>query len=326
MNSERKFALLRIAFGCVWAIDAFFKWQPAFLNGISDMLTSMLSGQPAWVQGWIGLWIHVVSVNPHLFAVLVALIETAIALGLIFGLLTCITLAVSIVFAFLIWSIAEGFGGPYIAGSTDIGCACIYTFVSIALWLGYSWRAYSIDGLLQKKYPHFFLWKDTRHTPVHENKKDGVITILMLGVIILASVLLVEHIPTSAPSQQNMGVGAMAPMGMTVKTYDLQPSDPVPTVDFQVVQDPVAMGGYDIHIITTNFTWTPQNVNRAPVLDQGHAHLYIDGKMYVVYSPYYHINDLTPGQHTIVVALAANDHTIYALNGAYIQKQETVNY
>ena len=129
MKSERKFAFLRIAFGCVWAIDAWFKWQPAFLNGLIDMLKSMLDGQPLWVQTWINFWIHIIGFNPHLFAVMVALVETAIALGLIFGFLTRTALVVSIIFSVLLWSIGEGFGGPYVAGSTDIGCAIIYAFV-----------------------------------------------------------------------------------------------------------------------------------------------------------------------------------------------------
>jgi len=31
--------LLRIAFGLVWAIDAWFKWQPAFINNFTNYLT-----------------------------------------------------------------------------------------------------------------------------------------------------------------------------------------------------------------------------------------------------------------------------------------------
>ncbi len=35
----------------------------------------------------------------------------------------------------VIWSTAEGFGGPYKAGSADIGTAIIYSFVFAALFL-----------------------------------------------------------------------------------------------------------------------------------------------------------------------------------------------
>ena len=205
MNSERKFAFLRIAFGCVWAIDAWFKWQPAFISGLVDMLKSMLGGEPLWVQAWINFWIHIISFNPHLFAVIIALIETIIAFGLIFGLLTPIILAISIIFSILLWSIGEGFGGPYVAGSTDIGCAIIYAFMGMALFLGTSWRAYSIDSFLQKKYPQFFLWKNTGYTKIHEDKKDNFIKILILVVIILGSVILASHVPQSSSSEMGQG-------------------------------------------------------------------------------------------------------------------------
>jgi len=38
-------AILRIAFGLVWAVDAWFKWQPDFINNFSSYLTGSLDGQ-----------------------------------------------------------------------------------------------------------------------------------------------------------------------------------------------------------------------------------------------------------------------------------------
>ena len=37
-------------------------------------------------------------------------------------------------FSLLVWSVGEAFGGPYAAGSTDIGTAIIYAFVFAALY------------------------------------------------------------------------------------------------------------------------------------------------------------------------------------------------
>jgi thiosulfate dehydrogenase [quinone] large subunit len=148
----RSFAALRIVFGAVWAIDAYFKWQPAFINNFTSYLLEGAQGQGPLVQGWINLWVHTVGVNPELFAYLVALGETGIALGLLFGLFTRMAMAGGIALAFVIWSTAEGFGGPYVAGSTDIGAAIIYVLLFFALWFGKSWRTWSIDGWLKKKY------------------------------------------------------------------------------------------------------------------------------------------------------------------------------
>ena len=155
---DRSFAVLRIVFGLVWLIDASFKWNPAFLNNFTDYLIEGAQGQSALVQAWIHLWMNGVSVNPFVFAVIVAVAETAIALGLIFGLFTELAIAGGIAMTLVIWSTAEGFGGPYLSGSTDIGAAIIYAIVFVALWLGRSWRYFSLDSVLKKKL-RFLYWR-----------------------------------------------------------------------------------------------------------------------------------------------------------------------
>ena len=126
--------ILRIVFGLVWAVDAWFKWQPDFTGNFSDYLTGALKDQPAAVKAWIDLWINAVSVDPHVFAHAVAVGETLVALGLIFGVLSHLTDLGGILRSLVIWSTAEGFGGPYMAGSTDIGAAIIYALVFVGLF------------------------------------------------------------------------------------------------------------------------------------------------------------------------------------------------
>jgi hypothetical protein len=70
--------VLRVIFGLAWAIDALFKWQPAFVNGFTSYLSGAKEGQPAWVKEWIGFWIDIVKVNPRAFAYIVAVAETAV--------------------------------------------------------------------------------------------------------------------------------------------------------------------------------------------------------------------------------------------------------
>jgi thiosulfate dehydrogenase [quinone] large subunit len=123
------FGILRIVFGLVWAVDATFKWLPDFQNGFVTYLTGALDGQPIWVTAWIGFWIDIVKVNPHLFAIVVAAGETALAFGLIFGVLSNLAALGGVLLTMVIWTTAEGFGGPYAAGSTDIGTAIISLFV-----------------------------------------------------------------------------------------------------------------------------------------------------------------------------------------------------
>ncbi len=140
--------ILRIAFGLVWAIDAWFKWQPDFINNFSSYLTGSLDGQPGWVQAWINFWINVVKVDPHVFAHIVAIGETAIAITLILGIFSNFTYIVGILLSVVIWTSAEGFGGPYVAGSTDIGAAVIYVLVFAGLFLAHAGLFYGLDRYL----------------------------------------------------------------------------------------------------------------------------------------------------------------------------------
>ncbi len=144
----RGISLLRILFGLVWLVDAWFKWQPDFINQFAGYLTGTLDGQPAAVQAWINFWINIVNVDPRLFAYVVAISETAIALGLILGAFSNLTAVGGSLLALVIWSTAEGFGGPYQAGSTDIGAAVIYVLVFAGLFLANAGLVWGLDQWL----------------------------------------------------------------------------------------------------------------------------------------------------------------------------------
>ncbi len=149
-------AILRIVFGLIWGIDAAFKWQPAFKTGFLDQIKGAGAGQPSWLGGWFNFWVRLLSHNPHLFAWLVTIIETLIALALILGIARRVTYLSAAVFSLLIWAVAEGFGGPYSATSTDIGTGIIYTIVFLSLYgldrLS-SKGVWSLDNYIAKQVP-----------------------------------------------------------------------------------------------------------------------------------------------------------------------------
>lgn len=110
----------------------------------------------------------------------------------------------------------------------------------------------------------------------------------------------------------------------TINTQDiihdkLTISDPkvAPSVELKVTKDNKA--GYNIFIDTKNFTFTPENVGKANVANQGHAHLYVNGeKIARVYGHWYYIPLLEPGRNDIRVTLNANNHEEYAISGQTI--------
>ena len=142
------FGVLRIVFGVVWGIDAWFKWQPDFVNNFTTYLTGAQEGQPWLVHHWIVFWTNTVGIDPTFFAYLTAAGETAIAIALILGAFTNLTALVGVLLSVVIWTTAEGFGGPYAAGSTDIGAAIIYVLVFAGLFLGSAGLYYGLDRKL----------------------------------------------------------------------------------------------------------------------------------------------------------------------------------
>jgi nitrite reductase (NO-forming) len=124
---------VRIVFGIIWLIDATLKWLPGFRAGYADALHEGADGQPAWLRGWFNFWINLQEPRAAFFAYLVAIVETLIAVAVILGFARKLTYLAAIVLSLLIWSTAEGFGGPYTAGSSDIGTAIIYALVFASL-------------------------------------------------------------------------------------------------------------------------------------------------------------------------------------------------
>ena len=126
-------ATIRLIFGVILGIDAFFKWLPAFRNTYTSQLKSVAHGQPAWLHGWFHFWISLQSAAPTVFAVLTAIAETGLALCVLLGAARRLGYTVGAVYMLLIWAIGEGFGGPYTAGSTDIGAGIVYSLLFITL-------------------------------------------------------------------------------------------------------------------------------------------------------------------------------------------------
>jgi thiosulfate dehydrogenase (quinone) large subunit len=147
----RGVAVLRIVFGLVWAIDASFKWQPAFINSFTTYLTKALGGQPPAMEAWITFWLRVISIHPHFLAYLVAITETTIAVCLILGAFSNLVCGIGVLLALMIWSTAQGFGGPYGPGSTDIGVGIIYTLVFCGQFLTCAGMSYGVDRHLASR-------------------------------------------------------------------------------------------------------------------------------------------------------------------------------
>jgi nitrite reductase (NO-forming) len=156
---------LRIAFGVIWLIDATLKWLPGFRSSYMSVIMGEAQGQPGWLRPWFDFWIRFQHPDAVFLAYLAAVIETLIALALIAGFARKLTYLSAIAFSLLIWGTAEGFGGPYTSGASDIGTAIIYAVVfgGLLMLSYYGGPArYSADYYLEKKISWWWRIAETR--------------------------------------------------------------------------------------------------------------------------------------------------------------------
>lgn len=147
-------SLARVVFGIIWGVDATFKWTPAFRREYLDLLEHAAQRQPAWLHPWFQMWVGLIAPRVGFFADATAVIETVIALALILGFARKAAYLLTAVFSFLIWSTAEGFGGPYTAGSTDVGTGIVYALAAVFLLIINATAGtsrYSLDAWIERR-------------------------------------------------------------------------------------------------------------------------------------------------------------------------------
>jgi hypothetical protein len=78
-----RIAVVRIAFGAIWAFDAWLKWQPAFIRDYTSVLAEGSKDQAGFLRPWFDFWLRAAAQYRELFAYGTAVIETLIAIALV---------------------------------------------------------------------------------------------------------------------------------------------------------------------------------------------------------------------------------------------------
>lgn len=96
-----------------------------------------------------------------------------------------------------------------------------------------------------------------------------------------------------------------------------------PTIMLHPFKD--SMGGWNIHIMTKGFIFSPQNAGKDDVMGEGHAHLFVNGKKVArVYGDWVHLN-VGKGTNKVKVNLTTNSHKDYFYNGKAIEAEIELN-
>ena len=101
---------------------------------------------------------------------------------------------------------------------------------------------------------------------------------------------------------------------------------PYPTLSFELFED--KMDGFNLIINTSNFIFSPQNVNEKNNGNEGHAHIYINGTKFRQYSPYFHIPSrlLQNGKNIIKITLNSNDHGHFMADKVPLTKKIEIDF
>ena len=145
-------ALVRVLFGLLWASDASFKWLPGFIHGqtVTRDLNPVAVPTPVFHQ-WLELWHYVSAPDPAALAMVIAVTETLIALGMIFGIFSNLVFVGSAVYAFGLWTTPEHLHLPWMSGNTDLGPSAAYMLLSLALLCAAAGATWSVDAVIR---PH----------------------------------------------------------------------------------------------------------------------------------------------------------------------------
>ena len=110
----------------------------------------------------------------------------------------------------------------------------------------------------------------------------------------------------------------------TMPKFEVEASQ-APSAELMVAED--AKSGWNVTIKTSNFTFTPEDVNTDNVVGEGHMHLYVDGeKVARLYGPDYHYSENFDGEKEFMITFNANDHSEYAVDGEVVMAKVTASH
>lgn len=96
-----------------------------------------------------------------------------------------------------------------------------------------------------------------------------------------------------------------------------------PSINLIIHED--LKSGWNLELQTTNFKFSPSEMEKKHISGEGYALLYIDSiRITKLYGEWYHIPELTEGRHEIKVILNMNNHKNYAINNIVISDSETI--
>ena len=101
-----------------------------------------------------------------------------------------------------------------------------------------------------------------------------------------------------------------------------------PKATLEIQKDPT--GGFNVHVVTTNFLWRPEMASMQYKPGEGHAHVYLDGrKIMRIYNEWFHLNtyqfSTRSGDQLLRIEFVGNDHAPYTIQGIPVGSEQIIS-
>lgn len=173
-NLDQIRSSVRKLFGLVWGLDAALKFLPQTPFWFSERVLAASIGQPPWLGSWFAFWVHQTSASAALDVSLAAGLEFALAFALFAGFLRKLAYFGGIALSLVIWAVPEGFGGPYVPGTFDIGTGIVYALaflILLALEVSQDASRGTLDARIERRIPGWARWAEV--VPQRCSSADG---------------------------------------------------------------------------------------------------------------------------------------------------------
>lgn len=132
---------LQTALGLIWLLDAGLQFQSfMYSHGFIAMLSGLAAGQPGWVASSVKWGAQSAAGNLDLYNTLFALVQVSIGLGLLCRRTVKPALAVSFVWALVVWWFGEAFGMLFMTMAAPLtgapGAVLLYALIGAIVWPG----------------------------------------------------------------------------------------------------------------------------------------------------------------------------------------------
>ncbi len=125
--------------GLIWLLDGGLQFQSfMYSKGFIQVLTGMTPGQPGWLASSVNWSAHLAGHNLTVYNTLFALTQVAIGLGLLYRPTVKPALALSFVWALIVWWFGEAFGMLFMTMASPLtgapGAVILYAIIGAIVW------------------------------------------------------------------------------------------------------------------------------------------------------------------------------------------------